>query len=582
MAASAPQLLLLLLGCAHALVAVPPISSDKLYLGIDLSTQSCTGVLLDRSLTPVRPAISINFDDRLPEFGTSAGMCSGEGGVVTSPVRMWLCALDALLGELKDTGLLGDVAATSVSGQQHGSVYWTAEGLAALEGPASGASGFSEALPDAAFSITDCPIWADSSTAAECAAIEEAFTGGAAAVARLTGSRAYERFTGPQMLAIAKRYPEAWASTSKVSLVSSFCASLLAGSFVPMDYSDASGTLLMDVQAREWAPEMLECAPFSGIGLADRLGGAPLPSHAVVGTVSSFLAERWGFDPKSIVVASSGDNPCAIAGLGLAQPGDLALSLGTSDTLLGVAPAATATPAVEGHVMAHPTDPASIFGMLCYKNGGAARQAVRDTHCAGEWSSFDAALREAPPGNGGILGLYLPSPEITPIISRTGSFHVDSSGKGMAEDDLSSAESVRAVVEGRFLSMRARGGAIGLKGAQRVLATGGGSQSSEILQVCADVFNAKVLAADTPDAAAVGAARRAAHAHVLAVEHDGSPDGLPYEAFLRERASAASGDGEVEELEVMASPSEEAAAVYDEAFIAKYKSFEDRVAAGEL
>ena len=32
----------------------------------------------------------------------------------------------------------------------------------------------------------------------------------------------------------------------------------------------------------------------------------------------------------------------------------------------------------------------------------------------------------------------------------------------------------------------------------------------------------------------------------------------------------------------MASPSEEAAAVYDEAFIAKYKSFEDRVAAGEL
>ena len=33
------------------------------------------------------------------------------------------------------------------------------------------------------------------------------------------------------------------------------------------------------------------------------------------------------------VVACSGDNPCAFAGLGLSQPGDLGVSLGTSDTV---------------------------------------------------------------------------------------------------------------------------------------------------------------------------------------------------------------------------------------------------------
>ena len=122
----------------------------------------------------------------------------------------------------------------------------------------------------------------------------------------------------------------------------------------------------MDVTTRQWAPSMLELQPLAGAGLASRLGGAPIAPHAVVGTVAPLLS-RWSFDPSCLVIASSGDNPCAIAGLGLAQPGDLALSLGTSDTLLGVAPAASATPATEGHIMAHPTDPKSVFGMLCYK-----------------------------------------------------------------------------------------------------------------------------------------------------------------------------------------------------------------------
>ena len=526
-----------------ALVAPPPLKSSDLYLGVDLSTQSCTGVLLDNTLKPACAAVSINFDERLPEFGTSAGMSVGENGVVTSPVRMWLKALDLLFDELKETGQLGKVAAISCSGQQHGSVYWTSEGIAALEKPPAGA----------------------------------AFAGGAAEVAKLTGSRAYERFTGVQMLAVANRFPGAWKSTSHVSLVSSFCASLLSAALQPMDYSDASGTLLMDVSSRKWAKSMLSCKPMESLGLSARLAGEPVPSHQVVGTASPLLSERWGLEPSTIVIASSGDNPCAIAGLGLSEPGDLALSLGTSDTLLGVAPASSATPALEGHVMAHPTDPKSVFGMLCYKNGGAARQAIQSERCSDSWATFDDALKAGEPGNGGVLGLHLPLPEITPIINRAGVWLVDPDDKPIEDpSSLNNEQSVRAVVEGRFLSMRARGGAIGLQNAKRILATGGGSQSSGILQVCADVFNAPVLADDTPDAAAVGAAKRAAHAHALAAEHDGKPEGLPYEAFLRERAKAD------EQLEVVATPRGDASEVYDEAFIKRYKGFEDRVASGDI
>ena len=61
--------------------------------------------------------------------------------------------------------------------------------------------------------------------------------------------------------------------------------------------------------------------------------------------------------------------------------------------------------------------------------------------------------------------------------------------------------------------MRGRGARLGVKTAGgRVLAAGGASRSAAITQIAADVFGCDVLAADEPDAAALGAAFRAAHA----------------------------------------------------------------------
>jgi len=58
----------------------------------------------------------------------------------------------------------------------------------------------------------------DSSSAAECAALEAA-VGGPDALARLTGSRAYERFTGPQIAKLVRIDPAAYAATERISLV---------------------------------------------------------------------------------------------------------------------------------------------------------------------------------------------------------------------------------------------------------------------------------------------------------------------------------------------------------------------------
>lgn len=66
----------------------------------------------------------------------------------------------------------------------------------------------SQLLPGA-FSIQNSPIWQDSSTTMECNELEK-YIGGPQTLADLTGSRAYERFTGNQIakvMIVVATYP---------------------------------------------------------------------------------------------------------------------------------------------------------------------------------------------------------------------------------------------------------------------------------------------------------------------------------------------------------------------------------------
>src|SRR5438552_18013799 len=84
--------------------------------------------------------------------------------------------------------------AVSGAAQQHGSVYLNiaaAAGLGRLDPRQPLVAQLSGML-----SRAEAPIWMDSSTTAQCAAIASA-VGANAALARLTGSRAVERVPGP-------------------------------------------------------------------------------------------------------------------------------------------------------------------------------------------------------------------------------------------------------------------------------------------------------------------------------------------------------------------------------------------------
>ncbi len=466
------------------------------FLGLDSSTQSLTAILIDPDARAIVAERSLNFDAELPEYGTRNGVLrAADPTVVHAPPLMWAAALDRLFERMRDEGFaLAQVAAVAVSGQQHGSVYLTADAPAALA-TLDPNVGLAESLRPVLARVTS-PIWMDSSTTTECNEITAAL-GGAAAVARRTGSAAFERFTGPQIRKFWKTDPAGYARTAHIMLVSSFIPSILAGRIAPIDPGDGAGMNLMDIATKQWDPAALDAtAP----DLARRL--PPIaPSHTVVGPISPYFVQRHGFSPSAQVVVGSGDNPCSLVGLGLVRSGMVAISLGTSDTYFGAMDHCRVSEHGEGHVFGSPTG--GYMTLVCFKNGSLARERVRD-ELGLDWAGFSRAIRETPPALGG-RGLVLPwyDPEITPRVLVPGVRR-----RGIEPGDPAMC---RAVVEAQMMAMRLHTRWMEVRPAC-IYATGGASANTEILHIMADVHACPVHRFETTASAALGAALRAFHA----------------------------------------------------------------------
>ncbi|XP_051214119.1 xylulose kinase 2 [Lolium perenne] len=488
------------------------LPDGALFLGLDSSTQSVKATVLNNELIIVASE-TVNFDSELPHYKTEGGVYRdpSDDGRIFSPTIMWVEALELLLEKLKPKIDFSKVVAVSGSGQQHGSVYWKKGSQAVLSSLDPSKSLMSQ-LKDA-FSTMDSPIWMDSSTTKQCREIENA-VGGALELSKLTGSRAYERFTGPQIRKIYQAEPQIYENTERISLVSSFMASILVGCYASIDETDGAGMNLMDINKKTWSKTVLEAtAPV----LEEKLGNLA-PAYATAGLISPYFVERHQFDKNCLVIQWSGDNPNSLAGLTLNTPGDLAISLGTSDTVFGIT--AEAKPSLEGHVFPNPVEPDGYMVMLCYKNGSLTREDVRNQCAEKSWDVFNNYLEKTTPLNGGKLGFYYKDHEILPPLPV--GFHRyivenfnDASADNLTEREVQEFDApseVRAIIEGQMLSMRGHAERFGMPNPpKRIIATGGASSNDSILKSIAQIFGCPVFTVERPDSASLGAALRAAH-----------------------------------------------------------------------
>ena len=471
-----------------------------MFLGLDSSTQSLTAVLIDPKSGEIACQLTVNFGNDLPQYQSPSGFIPGgkDGEVHANPL-MWLDALDLLFTRLAAATDLSKVKSIAGSGQQHGSVYLDATfdtRLAALDVANNLVAQLSPALTRAT-----SPIWMDTSTGAECAEITAA-VGGPAEVCRRSGSIAIERFSGPQIRRFYKSEPAAYERTCRIHLVSSFIASVIAGKSVPIDFGDGAGMNLLSLSKLGWDTDLLAAT-------APNLGEKLLPPAAtttIQGDVSPYFVKKYGLAEDCRTALFTGDNPASLVGMGATTPGNVVISLGTSDTFFAAMPGPKTDPNGFGHVFGNPAG--GFMSLICFRNGSLAREALRDK-LGLDWSAFDrdglAGTRMAAGCN-----LMLPffGPEITPRHDLTGPIL---QGCPEFESGADPALQVRALLEGQFLNMRLHSQWMAVK-TERIRLTGGASKNDGIAQLVADIFQAPVERLDVSNSAALGAALVAAAA----------------------------------------------------------------------
>ncbi|KAJ5902816.1 hypothetical protein N7495_003344 [Penicillium taxi] len=507
------------------------MASQPLYIGFDLSTQQLKGLVVNSELK-VEYIAKFDFDADSTGFSIKKGVMTNEAEhEVFAPVALWLQALDTVLDSLRKQGLdFKRVKGISAAGQQHGSVYWNTEAEQLLKSLDSKKS-LEEQLHDA-FSHPYSPNWQDSSTQKECDEFD-ACLGGQEQLAQATGSKAHHRFTGPQILRFTRKHPDVYQKTARISLVSSFLASLFLGHIAPFDISDVCGMDLWNIKQGAYDESLLKlCAGKFGVeDLKKKLGEVPEDGGLHLGPVHPYFTQRYGFSSDCTVIPATGDNPATILALPL-LPSDAMVSLGTSTTFLMSTPSYKPDPAT--HFFNHPTTPGLYMFMLCYKNGGLAREHVRDAinqlkkdTPAHPWANFDEialktpALGQQDRTDPMKLGLFFPRPEIVPNLpSGQWRFTYDpATGNLETTDGLTPEEEARAIVESQLLSLRLRSRELTQSPGndlpaqpRRVYLVGGGSKNKAIAQIAGEILGGVegVYKLDVGDnACALGAAYKA-------------------------------------------------------------------------
>ena len=256
------------------------------------------------------------------------------------------------------------------------------------------------------------------------------------------------------------------------------------------DRGDASGTGYFSTAAGSWLPELAASAIRHPLALPR----VAKPAE-VVGETS------WG----TALSAGTGDNMAAALGLGL-QPGDVAISIGTSGTVFAVSdvPAADPSGAVAGFADAS----GQFLPLVCTVNAGLVLSAMASVLGASLQELSSLALASTP-GAGGITILPYLDGERTPD-------RPDATGvlRGLTTRNATRENLARAGVESVIASLASVGDLLTRYGARRrrVLLIGGAARSEAICELAAGILGSPILVPAQAEYVALGAARQAAWA----------------------------------------------------------------------
>lgn len=278
-----------------------------MYLGIDIGTSGVKALLVDeRGAIAAQATTPLTVSRPHPLWSEQA------------PTDWW-AAVEAAVGSL-DPSLRRKVRGIGLSGQMHGAVMLGAK---------------NEVLRPAI-------LWNDGRAQAQCAELLEIEP----RTPEITGNPVLAGFTAPKLLWLREKEPDIFKATRRILLPKDWVRLRMTGETFS-DMSDASGTLWLDVAARRWSADML-----AACGLDETMMPLLCEGSDASATLSADVAAHWGME-RVAVAGGGGDNAAGAIGLGVVDPGQTFLSLGTSGVIFTVTEGFRPNPDAAVHAFAH-------------------------------------------------------------------------------------------------------------------------------------------------------------------------------------------------------------------------------------
>lgn len=436
-------------------------------IGVDLGTSAVKTVLVDRSGRVVS------------EHSESYPLSQPKPGYSEQRPEDWVdktvLSLRLLLEESKVSP--SQIEGLSFSGQMHGLVLVDEEGAA----------------------LRPAILWNDTRTTAQCRRIEKTLQ---EELLRIARNRALEGFTLPKILWVQENEPELLDRASLFLLPKDYVRYRLTGQFA-MDYSDAAGTLMLDVAEKTWSKDILDA-----FNLPHSLCPPLVESFAECGTLLPEMANQTGLLPETKVFAGGADNACGAIGAGILADGQTMCSIGTSGVVLSYEERKDVDFEGKVHFFNH-SEKDAYYIMGVTLAAGYSLTWFKETFAPD--ASFDELLNgigDVPAGSGGLL--------FTPYIVGERTPHPDADIRGSfigMDAGHRLPHFTRAVLEGITFSLRESIDILRASGKliDRVISIGGGAKNEIWLQMQADMFNAEIVKLESEQGPAMGAAMLAAY-----------------------------------------------------------------------
>ena len=441
-----------------------------LCIGLDVGTSGLKGIVVAADGAVVAAA------------GEDYPLLTPRPGWTEQDPETWWRASCAVLRELRARAP-APIEAIGLTGQMHGAVFLDADERV----------------------IRPAILWNDQRTAAACAEIERRV--GAERLRRIAGNPSLTGFQAPKALWLREHEPAAYARVRRLLLPKDFIRQRLTGASAT-DASDAAGTLLLDLAARDWSEEILDALEIPRAWLPCVHEGPE-----VTGTVAAAGARATGLPEGLPVVAGGGDNAAAAVGCGAVRGGTGLVSLGTSGVVFVPSDTLRIDPGGALHAFCHAV-PGQYHLMGVVLSAGGSLRWCRDVvgrdpaAPADDWDAdpYRALMADAASVPAGAEGLYF-----LPYLAGERTPHMDPAARG-AWIGLTLAHRrshlVRAVLEGvgfalkdSLVPMRRLGVSPDV-----LFAVGGGARSALWRQIVAATLGVPLQRLAVEEGPALGAA----------------------------------------------------------------------------